>query len=472
MELTNSLEPWSDEILKNIRNTIDSEIIRKKNEISKSEDKYLEDELKRVCTDIFSKSLRRTDLSNNRLLEIFMSRYGLDNSPPKTLELIGQKFNITRERVRQLQKQAEKLIKKSDVFLPLLVKFFLILKEQIPCTENHINKLFQKLGFSNFYFKIFSLFQVSKLFSISYPKVKIINKNGVDILCDYEKKISLDPILLIINKNISTSGVSSIDSIKNRHQFYLNNLSENIITTLIKNFKNFVWLDEEKNWFTFFSKRNRLVNLIIKLATHSSEIKLDALYLAVNKNYRLKKDLKLPKEQFLNFCKHAFDVEYVQDTKTIIFKSLISKISSTQGRMGQHLSEKEKILISVFKNYGPILLWEDMFELLNRHGVGSAHISQFTQFSPLIERIDHATYALTGSDFKNTKSEVKTIKIELTTNSFPISDCEYVKNNQAYVEIYKNRKYLKTLLYARPLRIIEDNIFGINYDGKIYPIVS
>ena len=144
---------------------------------------------------------------------------------------------------------------------------------------------------------------------------------------------------------------------------------------------------------------------------------------------------------------------------------------SPQGRMGQNLSEKEKILISVFRDYGPILSWEDMYELLNKHGIGNAHIGQFTQFSPLIQRIDHAMYVLTGSNFKNNKIEVKTVKIELTTNSFPLSNSDYVKKNNAYVEIYKNRKYLETLLYPRPLRLI-NNVFGINYDGKFYPVVK
>lgn len=472
LKFTDTLEPWDKDISSKIRIFIDNEIQKKKHEVIQSQDKFLEDELKRVCTEAFSISVRRTDSSNNRLLEVFVSRYGLDNSPPKTLELIGQKFNITRERIRQIQKKAEQLIKKSDLPLPLLVKYFNLVKKEIPCTENYINDYIKKINLSNFDFKVSSLIAVAKLFSIPYPKFKIILKNQIEILSNIEDEISIDPIISIINKNISSSGVSNINYIKNRHEFYLNNLSENIIKTLIKNFNNFIWLDKEKNWFTFFSKRNRLVNLILKLATNSPQIKLDVLYSAITKNYRLDKDLKIPKELFLNFCKHVFEIDYILETETIIFKSLFSKISSTQGRMGQNLSEKEKILTSVFRDYGPILSWEDMYELLNKHGIGNAHIGQFTQFSPLIQRIDHAMYVLTGSNFKNNKIEVKTVKIELTTNSFPLSNSDYVKNNNAYVEIYKNRKYLETLLYPRPLRLINNNVFGINYDGKFYPVVK
>jgi hypothetical protein len=106
------------------------------------------------------------------------------------------------------------------------------------------------------------------------------------------------------------------------------------------------------------------------------------------------------------------------------------------------------------------------------NGITNAHILQFTQFSPLLGRIDNATYALTGSNFSETNKLVKTIKIELTTRSFPLSQCTYIKNKQVYVEVYKNRKYLKTLNYPRPLREIEGNHFGISYEGKIYPIIN
>lgn len=38
--------------------------------------------------------------------EIIMRRYGLDGRPTSTLQLLGTKYGVTRERVRQLQKRA------------------------------------------------------------------------------------------------------------------------------------------------------------------------------------------------------------------------------------------------------------------------------------------------------------------------------------------------------------------------------
>ena len=47
---------------------------------------------------------------DERELKILNYRYGLDGNEPETLERVGERFHITRERVRQIQKSAlEKL---------------------------------------------------------------------------------------------------------------------------------------------------------------------------------------------------------------------------------------------------------------------------------------------------------------------------------------------------------------------------
>lgn len=52
-----------------------------------------------------------------RAYEVIVNRFGLtDDAQRKTLEAIGQKYGITRERVRQIENSALALIRKSDLF--------------------------------------------------------------------------------------------------------------------------------------------------------------------------------------------------------------------------------------------------------------------------------------------------------------------------------------------------------------------
>ena len=50
---------------------------------------------------------------NEREANIIRMRFGLDNEKPMTLEEVGLVFNITRERVRQLQNMALSKMRKS-----------------------------------------------------------------------------------------------------------------------------------------------------------------------------------------------------------------------------------------------------------------------------------------------------------------------------------------------------------------------
>lgn len=65
------------------------------------------------------KQVTKRILSNipNRAYEVIVNRFGLtDDAERKTLEAIGKKYNITRERVRQIENAALTLIRKSDTF--------------------------------------------------------------------------------------------------------------------------------------------------------------------------------------------------------------------------------------------------------------------------------------------------------------------------------------------------------------------
>jgi RNA polymerase primary sigma factor len=64
----------------------------------------------------------KTDIFNlintlpEREREIIVKSFGLDGNPPKTLEEIGKKYNLTRERVRQIKEEVcKKLIEKSNI---------------------------------------------------------------------------------------------------------------------------------------------------------------------------------------------------------------------------------------------------------------------------------------------------------------------------------------------------------------------
>lgn len=72
-----------------------------------------------ATTTIKPKQLTKKILSvlQDRAHDVIVSRFGLNaDAEPKTLEAIGQKYGITRERVRQIENAALSSIRKSDVY--------------------------------------------------------------------------------------------------------------------------------------------------------------------------------------------------------------------------------------------------------------------------------------------------------------------------------------------------------------------
>jgi hypothetical protein len=53
------------------------------------------------------------EVLDDREHKIILERYGLDGGKPKTLEEIGKKFRVTRERIRQLQNIALAKLRKA-----------------------------------------------------------------------------------------------------------------------------------------------------------------------------------------------------------------------------------------------------------------------------------------------------------------------------------------------------------------------
>ncbi len=79
----------------------------------------LQQELQRALKD-------RLTPRERRVLEL---RYGLDDNQPRTLDEVGEAFGISRERVRQIQKEALEKLKNSDL-IRKLEKFRLLSEEE------------------------------------------------------------------------------------------------------------------------------------------------------------------------------------------------------------------------------------------------------------------------------------------------------------------------------------------------------
>ncbi len=66
-----------------------------------------------IRTDDLQKVLPLLDYLDPRERKIIDARFGLDGQKPRTLEEVGEEFQVTRERIRQIQNIALKKLRRA-----------------------------------------------------------------------------------------------------------------------------------------------------------------------------------------------------------------------------------------------------------------------------------------------------------------------------------------------------------------------
>ena len=462
------IEPWTGIIIEELRSSLRDEITTSKKQDLIEEDKYLEVELSRILKECIVSPKKDIDITN-RVIDVLNSRFGLDGSPAKTLEIIGQKYNVTRERIRQNQEYGLRKLKILKPITPILDKVFETLEKSLPLTEIELNKILKERNLTklDWDFKGLQDFYENIRIKTNFYITKV---NTVKIITNNSKNFIVQQLLTIINKQISSNGLFSISKCMELKEIYLNDIKNEIIKKILLTKANFNWLDDEKNWFTYRSQRNRLINLISKAATVSKNQNIQTLYNSVKKNSRLERELIFSQNIFINFCKVAFDIS-TDGSEHIIFNSLTPKISNFKGRDGQMVAPNEQKMMNIFNDFGPILYIDDLKELANLQDIKSDSLTMMLQYSPLFYRIDKGFYTLIGKKMDNKEEKLISI-INLESSTFSKDECPVKKNKSTYIEVNKNESLLKVLPYQRPIRILPDGSFGVVYKKNVYPIIK
>lgn len=334
--------------------------------------------------------------SKGKNIPIVTSFFGFDGKGKKTLESTGEKFHITRERVRQITEKFSETVNQSNIAncscLPICENVEKYVINRLPTEAYLIEMELVKKGFTKTTFKLDGLLEAIKLVRGKQPFYFIkIGRTNMAVSCREIKvtKRSTKLILQLSKKLISSYGITNIAEIIDQvFQKTGQTLTDQYVILILSALKNFSWLDESKGWFWLKStRRNRILNVIKKILSVCESINVHELRAGIGRFHRM--GCFIPTTRvLLELCKQISWCRVVDNT---IYANPPIKVEDALGN-------QELILYQILKERGPLMASGDFETACCDSGISRNSFYQYLSYSPILARYTTGVYGLRGTN--------------------------------------------------------------------------
>ncbi len=365
--------------------------------------------------------------TNFKYRQIVTARLGLDGEDPITLEEVGQKMGITRERVRQIEAKTIKKIKNYlPIWTPVLDKAIKIISKYSLIHENKLQMVLLKEKVVAERFSIKSIQKIAEVFSRNIriefdAETKLVGSNE---LIQYVPKI-----LGVIIRLIDHWGALNIDNVVLKlEQDGIKVNSQHLVEILEIN-KDICWLDDDKKWFWIKTRnsRNRVLNSIEKIMSVAGEINLGDLRNGTGRSNRMH-GVRLPSKILLSLCLSSG--KYIE-----LEGKRIGGINLPD--WGETLTGVEKTLVEILFRNGFVMKREKLEEAAISSGINKSTFYVYLGYSPVIQRYAHGVYGLRGASINAAK--VKSLIPQLIRKGKSIQDYGFTDSGNPWIGFKMSR---------------------------------
>ena len=341
-------------------------------------------------------------IGSARNKEIIIKYFGWDGSGPKTLQVLGEEFGLTRERIRQILNKFENKLRRvgrrKNISLPNMDAVLQFVAGCIPNDAKLIESelVANKLTKKNF--KLESLIKTAKFLDrkISF-RIEKINGIRYITLPEYTKLTKL--IIGEAKKSVEHWGVSTLADITSQvEEKYGQSIDQNYTISILTNLKEFQWIDEASGWFWLTSvSRNRLINQITKILSVTDSIEISELRSGISRHRRME-GFAPPRRVLLEICHQLPWCRVERNVVTADPPLDWEKI----------LAETEWSICWILKEHGPVMIREKLEEMCLELGMNQHTFYQYLAYSPIIIKYVPGIYGLRGA--KIAPSTIESLK--------------------------------------------------------------
>ena len=345
----------------------------------------LEDEL----LQIFSNA------TNIRDTKIVAEYYGWDKSGGHTLEDLGQKYGLSRERIRQVCARAIKRNRDAKIFAPVLDRTLAFIAERIPITADKLKKVMQEEG----------SIECNLSFEGIQQATTFLSRESVFSIAPIEKTLLVVKpdcvqfprhIIITAKRSVLSYGATTIGDISEEvSKQFSQTVDPLLVRATLETLEDFQWLDEKRGWFRLDTpSQYGLPNIVEKVLSVAGCIDAAKLRSAVARYRRTGKKVP-PADVLLEFCRQAPGI--------VVERNMISSEKPLDWK--KTLAGVEIGMVKVLKENGPVMERGELEELCAKNGMNRFSFNAVVMSSPVIAQYGRSVYGLI-----NAKVDQKTLK--------------------------------------------------------------
>ncbi len=321
-----------------------------------------------------------------RNAQIVAEYYGWDGGGGHTLEELGQKYGLSRERIRQVCVRAVKRNRGSRVFAPVLDRALAYIGEHLPCEAERLHAGLGAAVFSGCRLGLETIGQAGEFLGRE-AQFAIVLVGDCSLVVRPEQVELPRVIIQAAKRAVLSYGATSVASIVAELANQAEKVEPPLILETVKALKDFQWLDESRGWFQLESlPQYGLPNMIEKILSVAGTIDVTRLRLAVARYRRSGRSVP-PSRVLLEFCRRMPGIRVEGST-----------ISADPVKPWEEvLGGVEAGMVRVLKEHGPVLERGVFEEHCIGDGMNRFSFNAIIMCSPVIAQYGRSVYGLIGA---------------------------------------------------------------------------
>ena len=330
---------------------------------------------------------RERQIDERRMKEIVSCRYGFGPRPLMSLDSVGRRFGITKERVRQICTSYWDRQRSSSPSLPMLARVLSFVRELLPGLADSVESALTSAALIQPGTSLETVAAVATAVG-RHPEFAVarVGKNRVAIRTTDKGVIT--QAASMARKLVGRFGAATVEDIHarlgtSREPSRTRDLCGTILTSL----NGFRWLEESSGWFWLSSAgRNSLRARIRKVLHVAPKIRVSELRSAVRRDYRCN-GVVPPTRVLLGLCRQLPECHVEGDWA----------VADTCSKAGEVLSGPERILVGVLLKHGPLCQRHVLQRLAAESGMSGPVFWRTLTYSPVLSRYGRGVYGLPGA---------------------------------------------------------------------------